>query len=642
MSNERGHDKADGSRLPARVSGPLQLVHAVDFLPSLGEREYGYFFNYYLEEFFTAFQTVDPDSFRNVVEALYLTRGRSQIFTAGNGGSSTTAEHLYHNLNWDTSAKLPFGNKLSARCLSSEISEMTGRGNDRDYAYSLATMLENHAHSGDVFIGISASGTSDNIIKALARARGFGLTAIFIGKSNSPLAEQADVSVTVDSDDQQILEDVSQSVIHMLVRALRVKLAGLGESSLFEDIAHLRDKVMGTADLAEQLGKPTDRAARAKIEFTHALDTYVEGRIARAARKIFPGQELSIESLGSDFTSFVRCVRVGYQKALAKFSLGKTRARLIHDRSAQGILGFAEVASMESIDVIDEYHRTTYLSSIFPKNIPQPWDLIDGVAFYAFIEGKTLEQTMLDGGLFPMARLGRLLRDWHDFFRTSEPPEAVRQSCRGSLDRMDRYETRYMTAEGIEKAFQPLLQNGYVDQKSYDVIAGLLMDIASRVRQSEVLALARDTWGHGDFKPENVMLADHGGIILLDNDLHKKPAIIDVAKMISRSLALCFDGQQDPDKITAALLEFIAGYTTEWEMPPYLPRIIAMDLVTILAGYATINQELLNESALLAQLFLARPRAIVDFADYLTAREHPSLSSVADYFHRATIVRLIR
>lgn len=614
----------------------LTLVQP-ELLTKPGEQLYREFFDCYSEKVTVAMRRLDIEIFAQAVDAIYLTRGRGQIFTAGNGGSATIADHLAHNLNWDSSALVLPGEKLSARCLNIDSSEVTARGNDRHFAYSFATMLGNHARRGDVFVAISASGNSDNIIKALKQARLLNLTSIFIGRPESLAKEEANICITIDSDDQQIVEDVSQSVVHMIIRALGVKLNNLDKSALLTDIAHLRDKMPGISSLSVSLGEPEEMAARTRAEFETALASYVEGRIARSTRVAFPGHNsCSIEPHAVDFTSFIRRVTLLDQTLLAKFSLGVTKPRLIHERSSEGLAGFARITLMDHPAVSDEFLRAKYLRSIFPDNIPQPQKLVDGVAFYTFINGKSLEQAMLDGDPIPMARIGRLLRDWHEFFRRNQPPTDVIDLCKGTLDRLDGYKKRYSTAEGIQKEFEPLFVNGYLDPDSDIGVLGLLEGAVSKLNQSGVLELPRDTWGYGDFKPENVLLSNQGGIFLVDNDLHLKPALVDVAKMVSRSLAICFDGSGDPGGVSKHLSEFMTGYSTDWEMPPYLAEIIAIDMITILAGYSTIRRDLLPKSTHLAQVFLKKPKAVVGFINYLTIREHHSLGSTAEYFQEAT------
>lgn len=628
---------------PARGLSPDRLS-VVNKVEQPGERLYGSFLDYYSERIFIALQGINLEAFNRAVDCILLTQGTGQIFIAGNGGSATIAEHLTQNINWDASMRIPHGQKLSARCLNSEPAEITARANDRHFAYSFASMLDNHARAGDVFIGISASGESDSIVKALAKARQVGVNTIFIGKPNSSAERIADTTIAIGSDDQQVLEDVSQAVIHMMVRALRVKLEGSDKGNLFVDIAHLRTKTRELDVLSEELGEPAEIEVRTRHEFKVALNRFVDEKVIRATQAAFPieSDSMLVEPFADDFTSFIRLVRTGAQKYLAKFSFGVTVPRLIMDGAREGILGFAEVVKTDNQSVVNEFRRSVYLHSIFPEHIPLPHQLESGVAFYAFVNGRTLEQMMLDGDRPPMVAVGRLLKNWHDFFRTQEPPVEVQSFCTGDLDRISRYQARYSTLEGLQRAFQPLFINRHLDAQSVNEALNLLAESVASINRSGVISLKRDTWGHGDFKPGNVIHSDQDEIFFIDNDLHEKSAVVDVAKMISRALALCFDRSCNPERIVEDLSEFIAGYTADWDMPPYLPEIMAVDLIGILSSYATINLAALDRSPHLAQILLRKPKDVIYFINHLTCGQHSSLDSIAEYFHRPAQLRALR
>lgn len=627
-----------------RGSSPdeFRVVYCAEQQP--GEVLYGDFLDYYSEKIFITLQGIDLEAFSRAVNCVLSTQGTGQIFIAGNGGSATIAEHLTQNINWDASKGVPHGQKLSARCFNIDTPEITARANDRHFAYSFASMLDNHARAGDVFIGISASGESDSIVKALAKARQVGVNTIFIGKPNSSAERIADITIAIGSDDQQVLEDVSQTVIHMMVRALRVKLEGFDTGNLFVDIAHLRTKTIELDVLSKELGEPTEIEARTRHEFEIALNRFVDEKVARATQAAFPTESDSMSAVpfADDFTSFIRLVRAGAQKYLAKFSFGVTVPRLIMDRAREGILGFAEVVKMDNQAVPNEFRRSVYLHSIFPEHIPLPHQLEGGVAFYAFINGRTLEQMMLDGDRPPMAAVGRLLKNWHDFFRTQEPSAEVQRFCTGDLDRISRYQARFSTPEGLRRAFQPLFINRHLDAQSVNEMLDLLAESIASINRSGVLSLKRDTWGHGDFKPGNVIHSDQGEIFFIDNDFHEKSAVVDVAKMISRALALCFDRSCNPERIVDDLSGFIAGYTADWDMLPYLPEIMAVDLISILSSYATISLAALDRSPYLARIFLKRPKDVIYFINHLTTRQHPSLDSIAEYFHSPAQLRVLR
>jgi D-sedoheptulose 7-phosphate isomerase len=103
-----------------------------------------------------------------------LRRGNKILF-AGNGGSAADAQHLAGELvsrfNYDRPG-------LAAFALTTDTSVLTAIGNDYGYEHLFARQVEAVGRPGDVFIGISTSGRSPNILKALVAARSRGLVTV--------------------------------------------------------------------------------------------------------------------------------------------------------------------------------------------------------------------------------------------------------------------------------------------------------------------------------------------------------------------------------------------------------------------------------------------------------------------------------
>lgn len=73
--------------------------------------------------------------------------------------------------------------------------EITARSNDTHYAYVFATLLKDKAKSGDVFIGVSGSGSSNNTLKTIKQAKQLHITSIAITKKGSPAITQSDLTI---------------------------------------------------------------------------------------------------------------------------------------------------------------------------------------------------------------------------------------------------------------------------------------------------------------------------------------------------------------------------------------------------------------------------------------------------------------
>lgn len=631
LQHENGHDNGfDPTRYPS--SRDYTNTATLSRTPEI---RYGAFLGYYAVEIDKTLRSLDLTAFSQAVDTIFATAGKRQIFIAGNGGSATIAEHLAHNLNWDASGNIPKERKLSARPLNSEMAEITARGNDRHYAYAFATQLDNYAQADDVFVAISASGNSDNIVKSLIKAKSLGVKTIFIGKPESKAGNLSDLTIGINSDDQQIIEDTSHMLIHMIIRALSVKLQGLDEESLMQDVAHLRSKTNGVEALADELGLPIEQEMLQRKNFERAVVKTADMKIEEAAAQVFPDQNLTISPFATDYTSFIRLVNTDTEKYVAKFSFGSTKPRLIHERAAIGMEEIARLALLKNRAVTDEFRRSEYLKSVFPELIPNPHSATDAVAFYQFIEGNNLEGILVQKHAAPMIRIGRLLRRWHDFFQTTEPPSGVQIYCNGQLDRTRGFQNKYATPDGIKKAFQPLFSNGYIPYSSEDITLGKIFETVTRLSNSPSLKYPRDTWGHGDFKPENILISSDGrNIYFVDNDFHKKAGIVDVGKMISRTMALCLDQSVDPDVTTQAATLFLEGYSLPGLLPDGFIDILAIDTMTILSGYSPVNRDALDEAPFLTRAFLSNPRMVIDYIHNLTTGKFTDIESLGSYFRR--------
>lgn len=99
-------------------------------------------------------------------------RGGNRILLAGNGGSAADAQHIAAELVSRYAFDRP---GLPSIALSTDTSMLTAIGNDYGYDQVFRRQLEANGRQGDVFVGISTSGNSPNIIAALKRASELGI-----------------------------------------------------------------------------------------------------------------------------------------------------------------------------------------------------------------------------------------------------------------------------------------------------------------------------------------------------------------------------------------------------------------------------------------------------------------------------------
>lgn len=140
-----------------------------------------------------------------------------QIFIMGNGGSGSTASHFACDINKGCCSGLE--KKFKVICLNDNVPTMLAYANDLSYDKIFVEQLKNFVHKGDVVIGISGSGNSENVIQAVSYAKEKGAGTIGLtGFDGGKLAQLVDISLVVDIRDMQKVEDVHMIIVHMLMQ----------------------------------------------------------------------------------------------------------------------------------------------------------------------------------------------------------------------------------------------------------------------------------------------------------------------------------------------------------------------------------------------------------------------------------------
>lgn len=145
---------------------------------------------------------------------------KKTIFAMGNGGSAATASHFAEDLAKCTIVEgLP---RFKAIALTDSIPSMLAWANDVSYEEIFVEQLKNLMESGDVVIGISGSGNSMNVIKAIEYAnRNDGLTIGLSGYDGGKLLKCAQENIHVPSFHMQRVEDIHLLILHLLTCLLR-------------------------------------------------------------------------------------------------------------------------------------------------------------------------------------------------------------------------------------------------------------------------------------------------------------------------------------------------------------------------------------------------------------------------------------
>ena len=100
---------------------------------------------------------------------------------------------------------------------------ITAIANDLDYGEVFAYQLKSFARPGDVLITISSSGDSENVVRAVQWARDNGVRTIALtGFTGGRTAKLAEVNLHVEADNYGVIEDVHQSLMHVLAQFIRM------------------------------------------------------------------------------------------------------------------------------------------------------------------------------------------------------------------------------------------------------------------------------------------------------------------------------------------------------------------------------------------------------------------------------------
>ena len=159
-----------------------------------------------------------------VIAEVFLAGGK--VLLCGNGGSAADCQHMaaefVSRLSKDFDRRA-----LPAIALTTDTSFLTAFGNDCGFEGIFERQVEALGNAGDVLIGISTSGNSPNVIRAVEAARKGNIRTIALTGNGGRLAAMTDVAIAVPSGDTQYIQETHLAVEHILCE--------LVESILFRD-----------------------------------------------------------------------------------------------------------------------------------------------------------------------------------------------------------------------------------------------------------------------------------------------------------------------------------------------------------------------------------------------------------------------
>lgn len=145
-------------------------------------------------------------------------RAGGRLYIAGNGGSAADAQHLAAEF---VSKLARDRDPLAAEALTTDSSILTAIGNDYGYDKVFARQLAGKATGKDVFLGITTSGRSPNILLALEQCRKQGVMSIvFSGRDGGPARKAADFCIVAPGDETATIQEVHIVLAHTLCESV--------------------------------------------------------------------------------------------------------------------------------------------------------------------------------------------------------------------------------------------------------------------------------------------------------------------------------------------------------------------------------------------------------------------------------------
>lgn len=154
-----------------------------------------------------------------IVEAF---RTRHKLVLCGNGGSASDALHFAGEIvGRFQRERTPW----PAVVLNADVATMTAIGNDYGYDEIFSRQAQAHCNQGDVFIGISTSGNSENVLRAARAAAEKGcVTAGLLGKDGGKIAGEVDLPMVIPCNTTARVQECHILLIHILCEIVEEKL----------------------------------------------------------------------------------------------------------------------------------------------------------------------------------------------------------------------------------------------------------------------------------------------------------------------------------------------------------------------------------------------------------------------------------
>lgn len=166
--------------------------------------------------------TLAPRIARLIDAVMDVLSNGGTLFFFGNGGSAADAQHAAAEFvgRFETER-----DGLPAIALTTDTSVLTAIGNDYGVAKVFARQIESLARPGDLVIGISTSGNSENVVRAFRAARRRGVrTAALLGRGGGRARALVDLAIVVPAARVSLTQEVHEVILHVLCEEIERRL----------------------------------------------------------------------------------------------------------------------------------------------------------------------------------------------------------------------------------------------------------------------------------------------------------------------------------------------------------------------------------------------------------------------------------
>lgn len=200
-------------------------MNTQNHIQSITEKKISKVINNRINNHLQAINNFEKNNEQNIIKSVDLINScflsGGTVFSVGNGGSAADCMHFASELSGN------YGNyrePLSAISLASDASTLTCIGNDFDFSEIFSRQIEAHFKVNDLLLAITTSGRSENIIKAIKKAKALDGKVILLSSDkvfdNKEIFLLTDIIISCDGIDTASIQEFHKVIIHILVESI--------------------------------------------------------------------------------------------------------------------------------------------------------------------------------------------------------------------------------------------------------------------------------------------------------------------------------------------------------------------------------------------------------------------------------------